>query len=71
MRDTRFTFLCNREERELLTALARRLARTESDVVRQLILAAARQFNVVARPPEPANDSEGDESSEAQQNNVG
>lgn len=34
MKDQRFTFLCSREERALITELARRLERSEGDTMR-------------------------------------
>jgi hypothetical protein len=49
MRDERFTFLCNRDERELLAELSSRLSRTQSDVVRLLIREAARDVNTPQR----------------------
>lgn len=55
MRDTRFTFLCNDEERKLLRTLAQRLSRTESDTVRWLIRQAVGKLlstNVIAREDE-------------------
>jgi hypothetical protein len=45
MRNRRFMFLCSDEERRMLAAVARRLARTESDVVRLLIREAARELD--------------------------
>jgi hypothetical protein len=48
MRDKRFMFLCTKEERQLLATVARRLARTESDVVRLLIRKAARELDRLA-----------------------
>jgi hypothetical protein len=41
-RDERFTFLIDRDERQMITALAQRLRRTESDTVRFVVLEAAR-----------------------------
>lgn len=41
MRGKRFTFLCSLDERELLAELARRLHRSQGDVVRLLIREAA------------------------------
>ncbi len=50
MRTCRFTFLCNREERQLLRAIAKRLSRTESDTVRWLLREAARELNALSPP---------------------
>lgn len=44
MRNNRFTFLCTEDERHVLTAISKRLARTESDTVRCLIREAAREL---------------------------
>jgi hypothetical protein len=55
MRNSRFTFLCNRDERNLLTVVARQLARTESDTVRWLIREVGRELIQVQTdtlPPE-------------------
>ena len=41
-RDERFTFLLDRDERQMIAALAQRLRRTESDTVRFVVLEAAR-----------------------------
>lgn len=41
-RDERFTFLIDRDERQMISALAQRLRRTESDAVRFVVLEAAR-----------------------------
>jgi hypothetical protein len=48
MRTARFTFLCNAEERRLLAAVAARLSRTESDVLRWLVRETARELNVAS-----------------------
>lgn len=50
-RESRFTFICNREERRLLENLSERLARTQSDVVRLLIREAARELAEPLRNP--------------------
>jgi hypothetical protein len=42
----RFTFLCNAEERRMLTALSNQLQRSESDSVRWLIREAARELEI-------------------------
>ena len=52
MREDRFTFLCNSDERRLITALAKRLQRTQSDVVRWLVREAARELGVISGTPE-------------------
>jgi uncharacterized protein (DUF1778 family) len=41
-RDERFTFLVNRDERELISALAEHLQRSQSDAVRFVIVNAIR-----------------------------
>jgi hypothetical protein len=41
-RDERFTFLIDRDERRMITALAKHLRRTESDAVRFVVIEAAR-----------------------------
>jgi hypothetical protein len=43
-RVNRFTFVCDNEERELLTALAKRLHRSQSDALRWLIQGAAEEL---------------------------
>jgi hypothetical protein len=49
-RDERFTFLIDRDERRMITALAQRLRRTESDAVRYVVLEAARALETEAQP---------------------
>lgn len=49
-RDERFTFLLDRDERQIITALAQRLKRTESDAVRFVVLEAARALEVPDAP---------------------
>lgn len=46
MRHERFTFVCTRDERRILASLSERLARTQSDTVRWLILSAARELRM-------------------------
>ena len=48
-----FTFRVSARERELITALATRLARTESDAVRWLIQEAARELKVISPVEHP------------------
>jgi hypothetical protein len=48
-RDERFTFLIDRDERRMITALARRLRRTESDAVRFVVIEAARALETEAK----------------------
>ena len=54
----RFSFLCNDEERRILTALAQRLQRSQSDSVRWLIREAAHELKVKPQreqtQPQPA-----------------
>jgi len=45
-RYTRFTFLCNRKERKLISALAERLQRSESDAVRYVVKAVAEEMGI-------------------------
>jgi len=45
-----FTFRINDEERRLLAGLATRLERSQSDVIRWLLRAAAAQLNAQSRP---------------------
>ncbi len=44
MRNRTFTFVCNDDERRLISALAAYLNRTQSDAVRLLIREAAREL---------------------------
>jgi hypothetical protein len=60
MRDKRFMFLCTKEERRMLAAVARRLARTESDVVRLLIREAARELDKQADETEMSRADSGE-----------
>jgi hypothetical protein len=46
MRDKRFTFLCNNEERKLLDLVADHFRRSRSDTVRWLIIKAARELRL-------------------------
>jgi hypothetical protein len=46
-RVNRFTFVCDNEERELLTALAERLHRSQSDSIRWLIREAVMELQAV------------------------
>ncbi len=59
MRHNRFTFLCTREERYLLAAVAQSLARTESDAVRCLIRAAAHELSCSRTTVLPDNERNG------------
>lgn len=43
-RYTRFTFLCNLDERQAITDLAARLQRSQSDAVRFVVIEAAKQL---------------------------
>ncbi len=44
MRNERFTFVCNENERRILAALAEYLNRSQSDALRLLIREAAREL---------------------------
>jgi len=61
MRNQRFTFLCSIEERQLLTALAKHLQRSQSDSIRILLLKAARELGwkkaSISLLPEKPNDA--------------
>ena len=46
MRNKRFTFLCNKEERWLIARIAKRLNRSQGDAVRFLINAAAQELGI-------------------------
>ena len=45
-RYTRFTFLCDDNERKMVAAIADRLQRTQSDAIRWLVINAAEQMGV-------------------------
>jgi hypothetical protein len=51
MREARFTFLCDRNERRMITRLATQLKRTESDAVRLVIREAVRALEADAPTP--------------------
>lgn len=54
-REERFTFMVNREERQLIAAVADRLDRTQSDALRWLVKGAAEELGVAPEPePVPA-----------------
>ena len=40
----RFTFLCDKDERRLIAALAERLKRSQSDAVRFVVITAVREL---------------------------
>jgi hypothetical protein len=46
-RYSRFTFLCDVNERQAITDLAARLQRSQSDAVRLVVIEAAKQFSQV------------------------
>ena len=46
MRDKRFTFLCSENERILLTIIASRYKRSQSDTVRLLLTTAAEELGI-------------------------
>jgi hypothetical protein len=48
MRRYRFTFVCSQDERVLISALADHHKRSQSDTLRLLVLAAARDLNIDA-----------------------
>jgi hypothetical protein len=47
----RFTFLCNRDERRLIAALANQLQRSQSDAVRFAIRDMAEKLGVLTKKP--------------------
>lgn len=53
----RFTFLCDRQERQLLATVAKQLRRSQSDTIRLLIHEAARE---VGSAPDQAHAGQGD-----------
>ena len=59
MRDQRFTFLCNRDERRLIERLASKLHRSKGDALRWLLRKAALEFGWLA--PDEMQDFEQDE----------
>ena len=52
----RFTFLCNRHERNLILDLAKRLRRSQADAVRYLIITAAEKLNTLELEKDPTKD---------------
>jgi hypothetical protein len=46
MRDTRFAFLCDADDRELIAGLSRRLERSQGDAIRWVIRQAAVSLGV-------------------------
>lgn len=46
-----FTFLCDEKERRAITCLAQRLARSQSDAIRFIIVEAERQLSQVEAAP--------------------
>ncbi len=49
-RNERFTFLIDENERRMISALAQRLRRTESDAVRFVVVEAAQALESKAQP---------------------
>jgi len=45
-RSERFTFLCNADERKLITAIAAQFRRSQADTIRFLIDMAAKELNI-------------------------
>jgi hypothetical protein len=45
-KDQRFTFVCEKDERKLLEAIAERLERTQSDTIRYLVKLAAQELRL-------------------------
>lgn len=43
----RFTILCNQDERQMIASLAVRLQRTQSDMMRLLVVNAARELELI------------------------
>jgi hypothetical protein len=46
MRQKRFTFLCNQDERNMIKTLAERLQRSQSDAIRLLIGSAIQELTL-------------------------
>lgn len=59
-RDERFTFTCNREERQMLAALAERLRRSQSDAMRMLLREAVVQLETAVSPQQLQSDESGE-----------
>ena len=54
-RYSRFTFLCDLDERQAIADLAARLQRSQSDAVRFVVIEAARQLSQAQTDPDPAH----------------
>ena len=53
-RYSRFTFLCDLDERRAIADLAARLQRSQSDAVRFVVIEAVRQLSQPQADPDPA-----------------
>ena len=50
MRKQRFTFLCSKDERRLITVLANLLQRSQGDAVRFVVINEARKLSAQGQP---------------------
>lgn len=55
MRQQKFTFLCNDEERQLIQSIAERLERSQGDALRILIRTAAQELGLLPALPSEKN----------------
>ena len=53
MRDIRFTFLCNLDERRLISSIAQQLNRSQGDAIRILLYRAADDLGIDDEHHEP------------------
>ena len=58
-RYSRFTFLCNREERQLISALAKRLQRSESDAIRYVVKAVTEEMGMNVKNNQMGKEQDG------------
>lgn len=61
MRDDRFAFRLNADDRRLLAVVAASLQRSQSDAIRWLIRRAVREIETADRAGAPRREGEGDE----------
>ena len=60
MRDKKFAFLCTQEERDLLSKLAKRFRRSQSDTVRYLIHLSAYYAQITGNREESSHPNGGE-----------
>jgi hypothetical protein len=58
VRNIKFTFLCNQEERHMITAVANRLNRSQGDMLRFLIRSAVQELQLGLNEVPPAQNRE-------------